>query len=264
MNIDLSGKTALVTGSTAGIGYATALGLARMGAEATVNGRTRERVDHAVGKIENAVNGARIAGIAADLATAQGVAQVTEALPRVDILVNNLGIFRTQPFAEISDAEWQRFFDTNVMSGVRLTRHYLPGMLERDWGRVVFVSSESGINIPVEMPHYGFTKTAQLAISRGVAETTAGTNVTCNAVLPGPTRSEGVGDFVAKMAKDQGKDIEDVEREFFETARPSSLLKRFATPEEVANMICYVCSPASAATNGAALRVDGGVVRTIV
>ncbi|MGH8500991.1 MAG: SDR family NAD(P)-dependent oxidoreductase [Gammaproteobacteria bacterium] len=264
MDIDISGKHALVTGSTAGIGYAAALGLARMGAAVTINGRTRERVDRAVSNIENALDGTRVAGVAADLATAQGVAQLTRALPRVDILVNNLGIFSTQPFAEIEDAEWQRFFDTNVMSGVRLTRHYLPGMLERDWGRVVFVSSESGINIPVEMPHYGFTKTAQLAISRGVAETTVGTGVTCNAVLPGPTQSEGVGDFVAQMARDQGKDIETVEREFFETARPSSLLKRFATTEEVANMICYVCSPASSATNGAALRVDGGVVRSIV
>ena len=201
MNIDLSDKTALVTGSTAGIGYAAALGLARMGAEVIVNGRTRERVDGAVRGIENAVEGACITGVAADLAKARGVTQLTEALPRVDILVNNLGIFSTQPFAAIEDAEWQRFFDTNVMSGVRLTRHYLPGMLARDWGRVVFVSSESGINIPVEMPHYDFTKTAQLAISRGVAETLAGGNVTCNAVMPGPMRSEGFGDFVARMAE---------------------------------------------------------------
>jgi NAD(P)-dependent dehydrogenase (short-subunit alcohol dehydrogenase family) len=264
MNIDLSGKQALVTGSTAGIGLAAALGLARLGAIVTVNGRTQERVNKAIRRIESAVEGAQVSGVAADLATADGVKQMTAAKPEIDVLVNNLGIFSVKSFAEVTDAEWQQFFDTNVMSGVRLTRHYLPGMLERDWGRIVFVSSESGINIPTEMPHYGFTKTAQLAISRGVAETTTGTGVTCNAVLPGPTRSEGVERFLVQMAEEQDSDVEAVEREFFKTVRPTSLLKHFATTEEVANMICYVCSPASSATNGAALRVDGGVVRSIV
>jgi NAD(P)-dependent dehydrogenase (short-subunit alcohol dehydrogenase family) len=264
MNLDLSGKQALVTGSTAGIGFAAALGLTRLGASVTVNGRAQERVNEAIRKIEFAVQGATIFGVAADLATADGVTQMIAIKPKIDVLVNSLSIFSTKPFAEIDDAEWQRFFDTNVMSGVRLTRHYLPGMLERDWGRIVFVSSESGLNIPSEMIHYGVTKTAQLAVSRGVAETTAGTGVTCNAVLPGPTWSEGVGDFIAQMAEEKGADVKAVKHEFFETARPTSLLKRFATPDEVANMICYVCSPASSATNGTALRVDGGVVRTII
>ena len=205
-----------------------------------------------------------VSGIAADLSTAAGVADLVKQLPEVDILVNNMGIFEPKPFEEIPDADWMRFFETNVLSGVRLTRQYLPGMKARNWGRVVFVSSESGVQIPAEMIHYGMTKTAQLAIARGVAETTAGTGVTVNSVLPGPTDSEGVATFVADLARQRGVDRSVVEAEFFQTARPSSLLKRFATVEEVANMVVYVCSPLASATNGAALRVDGGVVRSIV
>lgn len=264
MQLDLTGRHALVTGSTAGIGFATARVLARLGAAVTINGRDPSRIDRALAGLRDTVADAQFAGVAADLSTVEGVQKLTEQVPQVDVLVNNLGIFEPKAFAEITDADWQRFFDTNVMSGVRLTRHYLPGMRERDWGRVVFVSSESGIHIPAEMIHYGFTKTAQLAVSRGVAETLAGTRVTCNAVLPGPTWSEGVGAFVERMAQEKGVDAAAVEREFFQTVRPSSILQRFATTEEVANLICYLCSPASSATNGAALRVDGGVVRTVV
>ena len=206
----------------------------------------------------------QVTGVAADLSTAAGVAELVGQIPDVDILVNNMGIFEPKPFEEIGDADWLRFFETNVMSGVRLTRHYLPGMKQRGWGRIVFVSSESGVQIPAEMIHYGMTKTAQLAIARGVAETTVGTGVTVNSVLPGPTESEGVATFVSDLARQQGMDRGQFEEEFFKTARPTSLLKRFATVDEVANMIVYVCSPLSSATNGAALRVDGGVVRAIV
>jgi len=264
MDLDLTGKTALVTGSTAGIGYAAALGLARMGAAVAVNGRTQDAVDAAVAAIEADVGRGDARGVVADLGTAEGCDSAIRQLPEVDVLVNNVGIFGPKPFPEIADADWQQFFDVNVMSGVRMTRTYLPGMFQRDWGRVVFVSSESGVFIPSEMIHYGMTKSAQLAVARGVAETTVGTNVTVNSVLPGPTWSRGVGDFVQQMADDQGKDVATVEREFFEHVRPTSLIKRFATPDEAANMICYVCSPAASATNGAALRVEGGIVRSIV
>ena len=263
MDLGLQGKRALVTGSTAGIGIATAQALAREGAHVTVNGRTQARVDTAVASIRRAYASARIDGIAADLSDAAGCAALTLALPRVDILVNNMGIFEPKPFAEISDADWLRFFQANVMSGVRLSRHYVTGMRERDWGRIVFISSESALQIPVEMIHYGVTKTAQLAVARGLAESLAGTGVTVNSVLPGPTASEGVGSFVAQLAAAAGTSPAQVESEFFRNARPSSLLKRFATPEEVAAMITYVCSVPAAATTGAALRVDGGVVRAI-
>jgi hypothetical protein len=263
MDLQLQGKRALVTGSTAGIGFAAALGLAREGAEVVVNGRDRARADRAADLIRDQVPGARVTVIAADLSSASGCADLIRAVPELDVLVNNLGIFEPKPFAEIEDADWLRFFETNVMSGVRLSRYYLQGMRERDWGRIVFVSSESGVQIPAEMVHYGMTKTAQLAISRGIAETTAGTGITVNSVLPGPTRSEGVGTFVERMAQQRGIDLDAMEKEFFETARPSSLLRRFETVEEVANMILYVCSAAASATNGAALRVDGGVVRAI-
>ena len=192
------------------------------------------------------------------------MALLTRQVPAVDILVNNLGIFEPKPFADITDEDWLRFFEVNVLSGVRLSRFYLPQMLKRNWGRIVFISSESGVNIPAEMIHYGVTKTAQIALARGLAETTAGTKVTVNSVLPGPTRSEGVEQFVADLAKTQGTDKVSVEKEFFRSVRPSSLLKRFATSEEVAAMVVYVCSPRASATNGAALRVDGGVVRSIV
>ena len=263
MDLQLRGKRALVTGSTAGIGFAAALGLFREGASVVLNGRTPQRVEEAVAKIRATGEG-EVSGIAADLSTADGVNALVGKLPDVDVLVNNMGIFEPKPFQEIPDADWLRFFEANVLSGVRLTRHYLPGMKARNWGRVVFVSSESGVQIPAEMIHYGMTKTAQLAIARGVAETTAGTGVTVNSVLPGPTDSEGVATFVADLAKQRGVDRSVVEAEFFQNARPTSLIRRFATVEEVANMIVYVCSPLASATNGAALRVDGGVVRSIV
>jgi NAD(P)-dependent dehydrogenase (short-subunit alcohol dehydrogenase family) len=264
MRLGLEGKRALVTGSTAGIGLATALGLAREGARIIVNGRTNERVERASAEIRKTVPGAAVVGVAADLATADGADAVIGAFPELDVLVNNVGIFEPKSFAEIDDADWIRFFQANVLSGVRLCRHYFPRMIGLGWGRVVFVSSESALQIPVEMIHYGTTKTAQLAVSRGLAELSAGTRVTVNSVLAGPTASEGVSQFVTDLAKTRGTDRASVERDFFVHARPTSLLKRFATPEEVANMIVYVCSEAASATNGAALRVDGGVVKTVV
>jgi NAD(P)-dependent dehydrogenase (short-subunit alcohol dehydrogenase family) len=264
MDLQLMNKKALVTGSTAGIGFAIASLLAEEGASVVVNGRSPQRVEQAVQRLQKERKNAKVTGVAADLGTKDGVAMLTRELPAVDILVNNLGIFEPKPFAEITDEDWLRFFEVNVLSGVRLSRFYLPRMLQKNWGRIVFISSESAINIPVEMVHYGMTKTAQLALSRGLAELTAGTAVTVNSVLPGPTRSEGVEGFLQDMAKGQGTDAAKVEAEFFRTVRPSSLLKRFETPEEVAAMVVYVCSPRASATNGAALRVDGGVVRSIV
>jgi NAD(P)-dependent dehydrogenase (short-subunit alcohol dehydrogenase family) len=263
MDLHLEGKRALVTGSTAGIGFAAALGLAREGAEVIVNGRSESRAEVAAQRIREQVPGAEVRTVAADLSSAEGCNALIQAVPDLDVLVNNVGIFEPKPFEEIGDADWLRVFETNVMSGVRLSRHYLKGMRERDWGRIVFVSSESALQIPPEMIHYGMTKTAQLAIARGIAETTAGTGVTVNSVLPGPTRSEGVATFVERMAQQRGIDFATMEREFFQTARPSSLLRRFASVEEVANMIVYVCSAAASATNGTALRVDGGVIRAI-
>jgi len=259
MNLQLEGKRALVTGSTAGIGFAIAEALANEGASVIVNGRTQKRVDEALSKLKGAVE-----GIAADLGTAEGAAEVERHYPEVDILVNNLGIFEPKPFEEISDADWLRFFEVNVLSGVRMSRHYLPGMKQRNWGRIIFISSESGAQIPAEMIHYGMTKTAQIAVARGIAETTKGTNVTVNSVLPGPTASEGVGDFVKSMAEAQKTDAATIEREFFKSVRPSSLIQRFARTEEVAALVAFVASPLSSATNGAALRVDGGVVRSIL
>lgn len=262
MDLQLAGKLALVSGSTAGIGFAIASALAREGARVIVNGRTEERVQSAIDRIRSAHSTALLEPLAADLSGAVGADEAVRRFPEVDVLVNNLGIFEPKPFAEISDAEWVRFFEVNVMSGVRLSRAYLPRMKERNWGRIVFISSESGIQIPAEMIHYGVTKTAQIAVARGIAETCAGTGVTCNAILPGPTASEGVSDFVGSLAEQGGQTREQVEKEFFEKARPSSLLKRFATPDEVAALVAFVCSPLSSATNGAALRVDGGVVRS--
>src|SRR5580692_5964061 len=227
MNLQLEGKRALVTGSTAGIGFAIAEALANEGASVIVNGRTQKRVDEAVAKL----NG-KVEGVAADLGTAEGAAKVFGSYPEVDVLDNNLGIFEVRQFEDIDDADWRRFFEVNVLSGVRMCRQYLPGMKRRDWGRIIFISSESGVQIPTEMIHYGMTKTAQIAVARGLAETTAGTNVTVNSVLPGPTRSEGVEKFVEDLAKGQGTEAATVEAEFFRTARPTSLLKRFAAPEE--------------------------------
>lgn len=258
MNIDLFGKRAIVTGSTVGIGFAIARGLAESGAEVIVNGRSEGSVEAAKKKL-----GGKTVGIAADLGTAAGVDGFLVKAGDADILVNNLGIFEPKSFTEISDEEWLKFFEVNVMSGVRLSRHYLPKMMKQNWGRIVFISSESALNIPVEMIHYGTTKTAQLAIARGLAQTAAGTGVTVNSVLPGPTRSEGVGDFFAKMAKEQGISLEEMEKRFVAEHRPSSIIRRVASVEEVANMVVYVCSKEASATTGAALRVDGGVVATI-
>jgi len=263
MDLGLSSKTALVTGSTAGIGLATAETLAREGARVIINGRTKARIDAAIAALRKAVPQGRIEGIAADVATAAGCDSIIRAYPDLDVLVNNMGIFEPQPFEEIADADWLRFFETNVLSGVRLSRHYVRGMRSRDWGRIVFVSSESGLQIPKEMIHYGVTKTAQLAVARGLAESLAGTGVTVNSVLPGPTASEGVGQFVTQLARSSGKSPATVEKEFFKDARPSSVIQRFAATAEVAAMIAYVCSAQASATTGAALRVDGGVVRSI-
>ena len=264
MDLRLQGKRALVTGSTAGIGFAAAARLAEEGASVVINGRSAERVEEAVRRARERAPEAEVSGVAADLGAAEGVEGILRQVPEVDVLVNNLGVFEPKDFQEITDDDWFRFFETNVMSGVRLARHYLPGMKEWDWGRIVFVSSESAVQIPAEMIHYGVTKTAQLAVARGLAETTVGTGVTVNSVLPGPTASEGVKTFVGRMAQEQGKDEAAMEEEFFQTARPSSLLQRFIEPEEVAEMIAFVCSPASSATNGASLRADGGVVRSVV
>ena len=264
MDLQLGGKRALVTGSTAGIGFAAAAKLAEEGASVVINGRSEERVEEAVWRARERAPEAEVFGVAADLGTAEGVEELIGQVPETDVLVNNLGIFEPKDFEEITDDDWFRFFETNVMSGVRLARHYLPGMEERDWGRIVFVSSESAIHVPPEMIHYGVTKTAQLAVARGLAETTVGTGVTVNSVLPGPTASEGIKTFVGRMAQEQGKDEDAIEEEFFQTDRPSSLLQRFIEPEEVAAMIAFVCSPVSSATNGASLCADGGVVRSVI
>ncbi len=261
MKIDLTGRKAVVTGSTAGIGRATAEGLARAGAAVVVSGRGAERVNEAVRQMQEAFPGSEISGIAADLATVEGARSFLAEAPDADILVNNLGTAFLRDFANITDEDWLSLFQLNVMSGVRMTRHYLPRMVSRGWGRVVFVSSESAVNIPKEMIDYGMTKAAQLAISRGLAESVAGAGVTVNAVLPGPTRSEILGNWMAKQAEKQGITQEEAEQAFLKSARPTSLIGRFATSDEVANMIVYACSEQASATTGAALRVDGGVVR---
>jgi NAD(P)-dependent dehydrogenase (short-subunit alcohol dehydrogenase family) len=263
MKIELSGKTALVTGSTAGIGHAIAKGLALAGAAVVVNGRTRAKVDTAVAALAKAAPGGKVRGVAADVSTAAGCNTLVAALPDVDILINNAGIFEPKGFFDIPDDDWSRFFEVNVMSGVRLSRAYMPGMLKRNWGRIVFISSESALNIPKEMIHYGMTKTAQLAVSRGLAEMTRGTAVTVNSVLPGPTLSEGVEAFVKDLARHNSQSVEEATALFFKQARPTSLLQRFASVEEIANMVVYVSSKEASATNGAALRAEGGIVQTI-
>jgi NAD(P)-dependent dehydrogenase (short-subunit alcohol dehydrogenase family) len=263
MNIDLKGKTALVTGSTSGIGHAIVKGLAVAGANVVVNGRTQGKVDTAVAAVAKAAPGSKIAGVAADVSTAAGCDALVEMLPDMDILINNAGIFEPKGFFDIADDDWSRFFEVNVMSGVRLSRAYLPGMLKRNWGRIVFISSESALNIPKEMIHYGMSKTAQLAVSRGLAEMTRGTAVTVNSVLPGPTMSEGVEAFVKDLAKQNGQSVEEAASQFVKQFRPTSLLQRFASVEEIANMVVYVSSKEASATNGAALRAEGGIVQTI-
>ncbi|MDH0648127.1 SDR family oxidoreductase [Pseudomonas sp. GD03858] len=263
MNISLHGKRAIVSGSTAGIGFAVAFGLAEAGADVVINGRDDGRVRRAIKKITDKLPGAKVSGVVADLGTAEGVKKLFAKEPEIDILVNNLGIFEPKGFFEISDEDWQRFFEVNVMSAVRLSRHYAQGMKVRNWGRVLFMSSESALQIPTEMVHYGTTKTALLAVSRGLAETLAGTGVTVNAVLPGPTRSEGVGGYFEKMADEAGKPVEELEASFIAEHRSSSIIKRLATVEEVASLVVYLASRQASATTGAAMRVDGGVVRSI-
>jgi len=263
MKIDLSGKIALVTGSTSGIGHAIAKGLAASGASVVVNGRTQAKVEAAAAGLAKTVAGAKVRGIAADVSTAAGCKALVAALPQVDILINNAGIFEPKGFFDIPDEDWSRFFDVNVMSGVRLARAYLPEMLKRNWGRIVFISSESGLNIPQEMIHYGMTKTAQLAVARGLAEMTRGTAVTVNSVLPGPTLSEGVETFVKDLAKQQGQSVEEAASQFVKQFRPTSLLQRLASVDEIANMVVYVSSKQASATNGAALRAEGGIIQTI-
>ncbi|QDA60999.1 SDR family NAD(P)-dependent oxidoreductase [Hymenobacter jejuensis] len=262
MDLQLTNKIALVTGSTAGIGLAIAQQLAAEGAEVIITGRTEGRIQEAIRSISAQVSGAKVRGVAVDFGHADEVQHLLREVPEVDILVNNVGIFEPKPFAEITDEEWMRFFEVNVMSGVRLSRQYFPLMLRKNWGRVLFISSESGLQIPAEMIHYGTTKTAQLGVARGLAELTKGTGVTVNSVLPGPTASEGVQEFLQKMST-EGKSPEEAETEFFQNARPSSLLQRFATTEEVASMVVYLASPLASATNGASVRVDGGVIRSI-
>jgi len=261
MDLQLQGKVALISGSTAGIGFAIASALAEEGALVIVNGRTQSSVDSAVARLK-AKTRQDVQGFAGDLSLSSSAEEVARRYPHVTILVNNLGIYEPTPFAEISDSDWRRFFEVNVLSGVRLARLYLPGMRLENWGRIIFISSESAVQIPAEMIHYGMTKTAQLAVSRGLAEAVAGSGITVNSILPGPTKSRGVIDFVEKLSNAEGKSFEAFEKEFFEKVRPTSLIKRFASPEEVASLVAYIASPRAAATTGAALRVDGGVIKS--
>lgn len=263
MHIDLSGKHAIVTGSTAGIGFAIAQGLANAGAHVVVTGRTQARVDEAIAALNATTPNGKVEGVAADLGTAEGCQTLIDKQPSTDILINNVGIFAPQDFFDVDDATWQQFFDINIMSAVRLSRHYAQGMRERDWGRIQFISSESAINIPSEMVHYGMTKSALLSVSRGLAKVLSGTQVTVNAILPGPTRSEGVLNMLGEMAKQEGISQQEVEARFVQENRPSSIIQRLATPEEVANMSVYAASPQASATSGAALRVEGGIVDTL-
>jgi NAD(P)-dependent dehydrogenase (short-subunit alcohol dehydrogenase family) len=261
VDLELKGKTALISGSTAGIGRAIATTLAREGARTIVNGRSQAAVDAAVGEIRSTTGG-DVLGFAGDLSQASTAEALARRHPGVEILVNNLGIFEPKPFEDIPDEDWRRFFDVNVLSGVRLARLYLPAMKRANWGRIIFISSESAVQIPAEMIHYGMTKTAQLAVSRGLAEALAGTGITVNCVLPGPTKSRGVEDFVDALAKSEGKSFAEFEKEFFKKVRPTSLIKRFASPEETASLVAYVASPLASATTGAALRADGGVIKS--
>lgn len=264
MDLQLKNKKALITGSTAGIGYAIAKQLANENAEVYINGRTTERVESAIKKLKDETGNPNIHGFAVDFADSKQIENLIQQLPEIDILVNNVGIFEPKPFKDISDADWFKFYEVNVLSGVRLSRAYFDKMIAKNWGRIIFISSESAIQIPEEMIHYGMTKTAQIAVSRGLAELTKGTNVTVNTVLPGPTFSEGAGDFIESLAKKSGKSIKEVEKDFFQHMRPTSILQRFTSPDEIASLVAYIASPLSSATNGAALRADGGVVKGII
>jgi NAD(P)-dependent dehydrogenase (short-subunit alcohol dehydrogenase family) len=264
MDLGLKGKTAVVSGSTAGIGFAVAAALAAEGASVVVNGRTESRVAAAVEGVNRQAKGAQVRGIAADLGTPGGVDTFLQEAPEADVLINNLGIFEVKPFLEIPDADWLRLFEVNVLSGVRLARHYLPGMLRKNWGRVIFISSESAVHIPAEMIHYGMTKTAQVAVARGLAESVAGTGITVNSVLAGPTASEGAVAFVQNLARQQGVTTAEIEKQFFEKMRPTSLLKRFEKPEEVAAVVAFLAGDQSAVINGAAVRAEGGVVKSVL
>lgn len=257
MDLQLKGKTAIVTGGSAGIGLAIAKELAAEGVSVTVPGRTKEKLSKALTGLSH------VRGIVADVATAEGVELLIQQVPDTDILVNNLGIYEPKPFAEITDADWLRLFETNVLSGVRLSRHYFPRMLERNHGRIIFISSESGIMTPPEMIHYGVTKSSQLAVSRGLAELTKSTAVTVNTVLPGPTRSEGIVKFLEQMSTAPNPTPEQAEKEFFQKHRQSSLLQRLIEDAEIAHLVTFLASPLSAATNGAALRAEGGLLRSI-
>jgi NAD(P)-dependent dehydrogenase (short-subunit alcohol dehydrogenase family) len=264
MDLKIKGKTAFISGSTAGIGFAIAQRLLNEGASVVINGRTQETVNDAVAMLKQADSSYEVWGIAADFSKKEDIDRLLQALPEVDILVNNAGIFEPKPFAEIPDEDWYRFFEVNVMSGIRLSRHYFAKMLAKNWGRIIFISSESGVFIPDEMIHYGMTKTAQIAVSRGLAELTKGTDVTVNSILPGPTRSKGVGGFLEDLSKANNITVDEVEQDFFKNLRPTSLLQRFATVEEVADTVAYYVSALASATNGAAIRVEGGLIRSII
>jgi NAD(P)-dependent dehydrogenase (short-subunit alcohol dehydrogenase family) len=264
MDLKIKGKTAFISGSTAGIGFAIAKRLLEEGVDVIINGRTKENIDKAIAELKAIDPAYTISGIPADFSKKEDVDQLIAALPDVDILINNAGIFEPKPFAEIPDEDWYRFFEINVMSGVRLSRHFFPKMLQKNWGRIIFISSESGVFIPDEMIHYGMTKTAQLAISRGLAELTKGTNVTVNSILPGPTKSKGVSGFLEDLSKADNKTVAQVEEDFFKNMRPTSLLQRFASVDEVADTVAYYVSALASATNGASIRVEGGLIRSIL
>ncbi|SIN65871.1 SDR family NAD(P)-dependent oxidoreductase [Algoriphagus halophilus] len=264
MDLKLADKKAFISGSTAGIGYAIAERFLKEGAEVVINGRTEESVSKAVSSLKTSTGSEKVSGVAADFSKVEDVNRLISTVPEIDILINNAGIFEPKSFEEIPDEDWFRFFELNVMSGVRLSRHYLPKMLQKNWGRIIFISSESGVFIPEEMIHYGMTKTAQISISRGLAELTKGTNVTVNSILPGPTKSKGVGIFIEDLAKSNKTSTEEVEKDFFKNMRPTSLIQRFASVEEVANTVVYFSSPLASATNGASIRVEGGLVKSIL
>lgn len=264
MDLKLSDKVAFVSGSTAGIGLAIAKRLLIEGAQVIINGRTQHGIDEVIHALKSEIPQAKVSGIAADFSKVEEVNKLIQALPEIDILINNAGIFEPKAFVDIPDEDWFRFFEVNVMSGIRLARHIFPTLLKKNWGRIIFISSESGVFIPDEMIHYGMTKTAQLAVSRGLAELTKGTNVTVNAILPGPTKSKGVGTFIEDLSKANNTSIEEVEKDFFKNMRPTSLIQRFASVEEVADTVAYYVSPLASATNGAAIRVEGGLIRSII